>query len=184
MMAIILSMIFGHLALVGIAKLTAFRQENLAIMTLASFGPDILDKPANIFLGLPGRGISHSLLAFGVLALLAGFYWLRVNRHPRLFGAASLLWGSHLMGDFVEPNVLFWPLAGPLYAKSKFHFSEKLFAFYIDLQHPHQLLFELLSIMAVLGVVLFCLNAWNIPFRPSLQAVVRSDSRIRRSDTP
>lgn len=41
-----------------------------------------------------------------------------------------------------------------------------------------------LAIMAVVGVVLFCLNARNIPLRPSLQAVVRSDSRIRSSDTP
>ncbi len=181
-MNIIVIMIFGHLALVGVAKLTAFRQENFAIMTLASFGPDLLDKPANIFLGLPGRGVSHSLLAFGILALLASFYWLKVNRNPRLLGATALLWGSHLAGDFVEPNVLFWPLAGPLYAKSKFLFSEKFLAFYMDFQHPYQLAFEMISIMAIIGIMVFFLNAWNFPFRPSLQPAVRSGARVPPSD--
>ncbi len=169
-------MIFGHLALVGIAKLTAFRQENLTLMILASFGPDLLDKPANIFLGLPGRGVSHSLLAFGVMAVIAGIYWLKVNRDTRLFGATTLLWGSHLVGDFVEPNVLFWPLAGPLYAKSKFHFSEKFFAFYLDFQHPYQLAFEMISIMAIIVVMLLCLNAWSSSLRPRNDGNARSEN--------
>lgn len=167
-MAIISAMIFGHMALVGIAKLTAFRQENLAIMTLASFGPDILDKPANIFLGMPGRGISHSLLVFAILLFVASIYWLKINNNPRLLAATTSLWGSHLIGDFVEPNVMFWPLAGPLYAQSKFHFSKKLLAFYIDFQHPYQLVFELLSILGACAFILYCLGVFNTQLRPVL----------------
>ena len=67
-------MIIGHLAVVGIAKLTFFEIENLAVLAVASFGPDILDKPANILLGMPGRGMSHSLVVF--------YDQLFLNNHP------------------------------------------------------------------------------------------------------
>ncbi len=171
-------MIFGHLAIVGIAKLTGFRQENLVIMTLASYGPDILDKPLNIFWGMPGRGVSHSLVAFAFIAMFACIYWLKINRNPRILTATATLWTSHLIGDLVEREVLFWPFAGPLRSTSRFHVTDRLFAYYVDLQRPYQLGLEIVSMMAIIGVIIFCICVWNATPGLSLAPARRASDRF------
>ncbi len=166
-------MILGHLAIAGLAKLTYFRQENLAMMIFASYGPDILDKPASLLFGLPGRGASHSLLAFTILVIVLGAYWLRINYRPRLFAAATSLWASHLASDFLEWQILLWPFAGSLHLRPKFQVADKLFAYYVKLQYPYQLAVELISILAIIGIALFCFRAWAWHLRPAYQTVDR-----------
>lgn len=179
--AILNSMIFGHLAVVGIAKLTGFQRESLAVMTLASFGPDILDKPANILFGMPGRGVSHSLVAFSILIIIAGIYWLKVKWNPRLFAAVVILWATHLAGDVLKPGILLWPLAGALDPGPRFYVADKIVAYYLQFLHPYQLGFEMTSITGLLGIILYRLNYWSFPLRPSFQAINRNGSWIRRS---
>jgi membrane-bound metal-dependent hydrolase YbcI (DUF457 family) len=174
-------MIFGHLAVVGIAKLTGFQRESLAVMTLASFGPDILDKPANILFGMPGRGVSHSLVAFSIVIIIAGIYWLKVKWNPRLFAAVVTLWATHLAGDVLNPEILLWPLAGDLGARPRFHVADKLVAYYVKFLHPYQLGFEMTSIIGLFGIILYRLNYWSFPLPLSFQAVNRSGSGVQRS---
>jgi membrane-bound metal-dependent hydrolase YbcI (DUF457 family) len=146
-------MIIGHLAVVGIAKLTFFERENLAVLAIASFGPDILDKPANILLGMPGRGMSHSLVVFAIVCILACIYWLKMTKNPRLLFAAIILWGSHLAGDFLQWRVLLWPFWGSLEPGPKFHFAEKLTSFYVEFRYPYQLWFEIICVTVLLCIV-------------------------------
>lgn len=176
-------MIFGHLAIVGIAKLTSFQRENLVIMTLASFGPDILDKPANILLGMPGRGISHSLVAFAVIATIAGIYWLRVNRNPRLLAGVTTMWGCHIAGDFLQWDVLLWPFVGSLGSGSQFQVKDKLLAYYLEFQFPFQLCFEVTCFLVLIGIIIYRMNTWTFPFRLSFQTLNLSSSRIPPSET-
>jgi membrane-bound metal-dependent hydrolase YbcI (DUF457 family) len=162
-------MIIGHLAMVGIAKLTYFQRENLAFLALASFGPDIIDKPANILLGMPGRGISHSLIIFAIVCTLASIYCLKITNKPRLLCAAIILWGSHLAGDFLQWRVLLWPFAGSLERGSKFHVTEKLTSYYVEFQYPHQLWLEIICVAFLLGIILSRLSSGKFPFRISFQ---------------
>ncbi|MFH0957552.1 MAG: metal-dependent hydrolase [Pseudomonadota bacterium] len=147
-------MIIGHLAVVGIAKLTYFQRENLAVLVLASFGPDIIDKTANILFGMPGRGVSHSLGVFSLVSILAGIYWLKLTNKPRLLCAVIILWGSHLVGDFLKWQVLLWPFGGHIDPSKKFHLSEKLASYYVELQYPYQLILEIICVTAFLCIVL------------------------------
>lgn len=168
-------MIIGHLAVVGIAKLTCFGRENLAVLAVASFGPDILDKPANILLGMPGRGISHSLFVFAIVCILACIYWLKMTKNPRLLCAAIILWGSHLAGDFLQWRVLLWPFWGSLEPGPKFLFAEKLTSYYVEFRYPHQLWFEIICITVLLCIVFskfFIRNALSSGFSNRLKGIL------------
>ncbi len=125
-------MIIGHLAIAGIAKQTWFERENILFLSVAAFGPDLIDKPANMLFGLPGRGMSHSLTFFFAVIAIAFLLktWLKFS--PRTLVAGIVMWGTHLVGDFLELQVLFWPFGGQLEPASKFHIVEKLWQFYID----------------------------------------------------
>lgn len=146
-------MIIGHFAAVAIAKLTYFQRESLAILTFASIGPDVLDKPAKILFGLPGRGVCHSLIFFGVVSLVASIYWLKIKYELRLLVAAIILWGSHLLGDFLQLGVLLWPFYGSLDPGPRFHFAEKLAFYYWEIKYPYQLGFEIACISALMYIL-------------------------------
>lgn len=146
-------MILGHLAIAGIAKRTRFHEESLLFLTLASLGPDLLDKPANILLGMPGRGMSHSLVFFATVISICLILWKRFNFKPDTLVAGVVMWASHLMGDFVQPEVLFWPFLGPLEPGSKFHVIDKLYLFYIDRLYPDQFWLEAICIVTFFGIL-------------------------------
>ncbi|MGA8833838.1 MAG: metal-dependent hydrolase, partial [Desulfomonilaceae bacterium] len=107
-------MILGHLAIAGIAKLTRFRRESLLFLSLASLGPDLVDKTANMLFGMPGRGMSHSLIFFVGVIFICGLIWRSFKLNTDTLTAGVLMWGSHLVGDFVQLQVLFWPFLSPL----------------------------------------------------------------------
>lgn len=146
-------MIIGHLAIAGIAKKTWFDSENLMLLTMASFGPDLIDKPAHLIFGFPGRGVSHSLVFFLFISV---FSWLLrpfIGYSVKTMVAGLTMWGTHLIGDFLEFDILFWPLGAPYQAVSKFNLIEKLSQFYIDRHYFAQFWMEVICV-AILALIM------------------------------
>jgi hypothetical protein len=135
-------MIVGHLAFACIAKRTFFKAENLPLLILASYGPDVVDKTASMLFQYPGRNFGHSLIAF--LAVFASAWIVCQICHVRqdVVCAAALMWTAHLVGDFVRPTVLFWPLSGPIIGEP-FHLSGVLHRMYVEFRWPGQLALEI-----------------------------------------
>ena len=126
------TMIIGHLAIAGIAKLTWFERANLLFLSMASYGPDLIDKPLSMLFGLSVHGMSHSLIFFVVVVAIACILrrWLKFSF--RILVAGTVMWGTHLLGDFVPLQVLLWPFWGQSEPSSKFHIIEKMSLFYGD----------------------------------------------------
>ncbi|MGC8604523.1 MAG: metal-dependent hydrolase [Desulfomonilaceae bacterium] len=147
-------MILGHLAIAGIAKTTRFHRESLFFLTLASLGPDLVDKSANMLLGTPGRGISHSLIFFAFVIFICWIAQKSLTVDTETITSGLLMWASHLLGDFVEVQVLFWPFLGPLEPGPKFRLTEKLRIFYLDRAYPDQFWLEMFCITALVILLL------------------------------
>lgn len=139
-------MIIGHFAVAGIGKRIWFKEQSLVFLTLAALGPDIFDKPAKIFFGMPGRGMSHSLLFFVILIAVSWILVKALKQDFRLVAAGTVMWGSHLLGDFLEFQILLWPFLGSLDPGPKFNLLEKLRFFYIDCRYPEQFWAEILCV--------------------------------------
>ena len=147
-------MILGHFAIAGIAKSTRFHGESLFFLTLASLGPDLVDKSGYMFFGMPGRGISHSLIFFAGVTSICWIIWRLFKLKPDTLTAGVLMWGSHLIGDFVQLQVLFWPFLGPLEHGQKFYVTEKVRLFYIDQLYPDQFWLEMFCITTLVILLL------------------------------
>jgi membrane-bound metal-dependent hydrolase YbcI (DUF457 family) len=145
-------MILGHFAVASIAKQTYFHRETWAFLALASVFPDILDKPANILLGLPGRGAGHSLVVLTAVTLLVWILSPKLKSSPILLVAGTIMWVSHLAGDFVKLEVLLWPFLGPLEPTPPFDIWEKVHQFYVVRASPEQFWLEAICVTAALGL--------------------------------
>ncbi|MBI5248879.1 MAG: metal-dependent hydrolase [Desulfomonile tiedjei] len=148
-------MILGHFALASLAKQSCFHKDNWILLVVASIMPDLMDKPANIFLGLPGRGVGHSLI---VLVAVAVFAWLLCSRlkiNTDFLFPGVVMWLSHLAGDFVKPEVFFWPFLGQLEPSPRFDFWQKLYQFYIARVYPEQFWLEAFCVAAALSLWAF-----------------------------
>ncbi len=148
-------MILGHFALASVAKQTCFQKENWILLFAASIAPDLMDKPANLLFGLPGRGIGHSLIVLMIVAIIIRVAYAMLKLNSDFLFAAVLMWLSHLAGDFVRPDVLFWPFHGSLAPGSHFDFAEKLYDFYFLRIHPEQFWLEIACIITALGLWAF-----------------------------
>jgi membrane-bound metal-dependent hydrolase YbcI (DUF457 family) len=109
---------FGHAGLTIAAVRAADREADLRWAVLASWAPDLVDKPARVL--FPAlvhrntRGFGHTLL-FSLLVPAGVLLW---KRSPR---TALVLWGCYL-GHFLldsmwlppSPAVLLWPLLGEI----------------------------------------------------------------------
>ena len=106
-------MVFGHLAAGSLGQQCLFRRAGLPFCLVAAFGPDWIDKPLKLFLGLPGHGIAHSLC--GTALFLGAFAWAcRRFSLPACWPvAAAFFWALHLLCDMVKPAALLWPVLGP-----------------------------------------------------------------------
>ncbi|MHB8202960.1 MAG: metal-dependent hydrolase [Desulfomonilaceae bacterium] len=164
-------MIFGHLAIAGIAKLTRFRRESLLFLSLASLGPDLADKTANMLFGMPGRGMSHSLIFFAGVIFICGLIWRSFKLNTDTLTAGVLMWGSHLIGDFVQFQVLFWPFLGPLEPGTKFQMAEKVRLFYFDQLYPDQFWMEMFCITALVTLLLSRLFTTK---KPAAMVIIQS----------
>ncbi len=105
-------MLLGHAAVGSLAGRSLFRGLSAPLLVAAAYGPDWLDKPLKFLFGTPGHGIGHSGLVYGLLgaAILAAGRRLGKARPYAL--AALALWGAHLVCDWVDARVLFWPFSG------------------------------------------------------------------------
>jgi hypothetical protein len=149
-------MIFGHLAVAGLAK-RRFLRESFIFLVLASFGPDMLDKTAQALFSFPSRGVGHSLLVWVMITGSAWFLCRRFNYTMRLLYVGSALWLFHLATDLVEPRVLLWPWLGPLPESPSYSLIEKLYMFYI--LRSHQIQFYLDISIIVLATAFWVLYA-------------------------
>jgi tRNA (adenine37-N6)-methyltransferase len=156
-------MILGHFAVPGIAKQTCFQKEHWALLLLASLMPDLLDKPASIFFGLPGRGMGHSLVLLVVLASFAYVLQWRFRRNTGLLFPGVVMWLSHLVGDLAKPEVLFWPFLGPPAPPPPFDFWEKIYQFYVLRLHPEQFWLEVACLATALSLWVLKVVAPRLP---------------------
>jgi hypothetical protein len=149
------NMIIGHLAIAGIVKQTWFKRENLLFLCFAAFGPDLVDKPLNMVFGLSGRGAGHSLLFYLSMILISCFLgkWLKFS--SQTLYAGIVMWGTHIVCDFLEPQVLFWPLLGQWEPGPNLHLFQKLWRFYIQRSYFAQFWMEISCISALIALLLF-----------------------------
>jgi membrane-bound metal-dependent hydrolase YbcI (DUF457 family) len=155
-------MIIGHLALAGIAK-RRFMTENFIFLVIASYGPDLIDKTASMISSLPSRGFGHSLLCFIIVAGVAWFFCQKFRISKVVFYTCVVLWLSHLATDLVEPEILFWPLLGPLPLSQPWTLAEKLSNFYIYHLDLAQFIIDITSIL--IASVLWLYYLWEKKYK-------------------
>ncbi len=167
-------MILGHPAIAVAANQTVFQRTNLAFLAVAALLPDILDKPASILLGLPGRGAGHTLIVFAAATCLAWLMSSSLRRNPHLLLCGMVMWSTHLAGDFVQWQLLLWPLSGALEHTASlapwewihsvplaghlativwFDFWKRMYQFYVIRLWPEQFWLDLFWITMGLGLV-------------------------------
>lgn len=125
-------MVLGHLTVTSAGRRLVQRwRPRVAIplgpLLFGAYLPDLVDKPLNMALGLPGRAFGHSLVvetAAFTLAALALPGWRRVIA-PLGLGVAI-----HLLEDWVDPVTLLAPLLGPIPPAPPWAFVDSFMHFY------------------------------------------------------
>ncbi|MGO9117183.1 MAG: metal-dependent hydrolase [Desulfomonilaceae bacterium] len=145
-------MVLGHFALASIAKQTCFQRENWVFLAGAAVLPDLLDKPASILLGVPGRGVGHSLFILISITLVAWILSSKLKISPKYLVVGTVMWASHLATDFVSSGVLLWPILGALEPAPPFDFWNKIYEFYIVRSSPEEFWLEVFCITAAVGL--------------------------------
>jgi hypothetical protein len=144
-------MIVGHLAIASIAK-RKFLAENFIFLVVASYGPDLVDKPASLVFQVSGRGAGHSLLLFALLAAAAWLYCQRFKVNKQLVWIGSVLWLSHLTVDVVDLKIFLWPFFGPFPVYPPYPYLQRLRDYYLLLHHPVQLAAEISLIIIAMAL--------------------------------
>ncbi|MCX5874120.1 MAG: hypothetical protein NTY51_12935 [Deltaproteobacteria bacterium] len=75
-----------------------------------------------------------SLSVFAIAIAIAWVVLAALEQVSRLLVASMVMWGSHLLGDFLQSQVLLWPFLGPLETGPKFYLGEKL-RFFISIAY-------------------------------------------------
>jgi len=164
-------MILGHLAIASIAR-RKFLAENFIFLCVASFGPDLIDKPLNLAFLVPARWVGHSLLMFALVTAAAWLFCQRFGANKQLIYIGAVLWLSHLTADLVDLRIFLWPFLGPLPVLPSYSLMESLQNYYILRHHPVQLSLEILLIMIAM--------IWWIPY--SLWSRLRSFGHLTGVD--
>jgi hypothetical protein len=147
-------MIFGHLAMAALAK-RKFLKESFIFLIVASYGPDIIDKPARVLFGFPNRGVGHTMLMWTVITGIVWFLCRRNGNAVRLLYLGSALWLLHLASDLVEPNMLFWPWLGPMPESDCSSLIENLYQFYILRIHHSQFYLDISCMVIATALWIF-----------------------------
>ena len=111
-------------------------------LLFGAYLPDLLDKPLNILLGLPGRGLGHSAV------LLALVFYLLIRALParrRLLIPLAVGAFLHLAQDLAQPATLLWPLMGSWPQSESIGLLENVMGYYLHFDHPGQLALEIAS---------------------------------------
>jgi hypothetical protein len=149
-------MILGHFAIAGITK-RKFLSENFLFLWVASYGPDLIDKPASLVFNISGRGVGHSLLFFALLAVVTWCFCKRFNLNTQLVQIGGFLWLSHLAADFIDVQTFFWPMLGPFPDYPPSTLMERIIHYYILRDQVVQLSieFSLIIIALILWLTYF-----------------------------
>jgi membrane-bound metal-dependent hydrolase YbcI (DUF457 family) len=125
-------MVLGHLTVTSAGRrLLQQRVPRVFIplgpLLLGAYLPDLVDKPLNLILGLPGRAFGHSLVVEAVAFTLAALVFPRWRTvlAPLALGVAI-----HLLEDWVNPVILLAPLLGPIPAAPPWSFVDSFLHFY------------------------------------------------------
>jgi membrane-bound metal-dependent hydrolase YbcI (DUF457 family) len=164
-------MILGHLAIASIAK-RKFLAENFIFLCVASYGPDLIDKPLSLAFVVAGRGVGHSLLMFALVTAAAWLFCQRFGANKQLIYIGAVLWLSHLTADLVDLKTFLWPFLGPLPIPPSYSLMESLKNYYILRHHPIQLSVEILLIIIAM--------IWWMPY--SLRSRLKFFSPLTRVD--
>ena len=115
---------------------------NIGPLILGAYLPDLLDKPLNILLGLPGRGFGHSAI------LLALVFYLLIRALParrRLLIPLAAGAFLHLAQDLALPETVLWPLMGSWHQAETITLANNVWGYYFNFDHPGQLALEVAS---------------------------------------
>jgi hypothetical protein len=125
-------MVLGHLTVTAAGHRLLKRRfpelpVQLGLLLVGAYLPDLVDKPANMFFGLPGRSYGHSLVVqltiFAASALL-------VPASRRVLAPLALGAAIHLLEDWPNQVVLLAPLLGPIPPAPRWSFWESLVRYY------------------------------------------------------
>ncbi len=142
-------MIFGHLAIAGIAK-RKFLAENFIFLFAASFGPDLIDKTLYVAFNAPGRGVGHSFLIFALVTAAAWLICRIFNLNKKLVYIGAVLWLSHLTADLVDLEIFFYPFLGPFPPHPHYTLMERLSNYYFLHDNLGQLSAEMVLIVTAM----------------------------------
>ena len=139
-------MIIGHLTTTYALATPLGRRfpalKNVPPLLVGAYLPDFIDKPLNLFVGMPTRGVGHSAILLTIV-----FYILirALPSHRNLL--IPLVAGAflHLAQDLASPVVIFWPLFGTWEHYDNFELAGNLYNYYILFNNPAQFALEVLS---------------------------------------
>jgi len=125
-------MVLGHLTVTSAGRrLVQQRVPRVFIplgpLLLGAYLPDLVDKPLNIILGLPGRAFGHSLVVESVAFTLAA---LALPGWRRVIAPVGLGVAIHLVEDWVDPVTLLAPFLGPIPPAPPWSFVDSFLHFY------------------------------------------------------
>ena len=138
-------MILGHLTTTyAVAVPVKKRLPALSVgaLIIGAFLPDMVDKNLHLLLGLPSRGIAHSAVVLSSLFYLLAIMLPAHRKRILSMWAGSLL---HLVQDFAEPGIVFWPLMGAWQYEDGPGIFERIYNFYLGFAFPNTLLLEVAS---------------------------------------
>lgn len=141
---------------------------NNVFLFAASYLPDIVDKTIAIVFSISGRGYFHSVTVMAVSYALAYKIISKVHPEFRQFvHLAALYYALHLIFDFLEPVVLFWPFLGQLPQSGHFSLLEHLYSYYILWKHPFVLSSEVIFFTILIIIKIKDHRAVVIPYHKS-----------------
>jgi membrane-bound metal-dependent hydrolase YbcI (DUF457 family) len=125
-------MVLGHLTVTSAGRRLLRRRlprvfEPLAPLLLGAYLPDLVDKPLNLILGLPGRAFGHSLVVEAAVFAIAALVFPRWRNVLAPLAAGVAI---HLLEDWVTPVVLLAPLLGPIPEAPPWSFVDSFLHFY------------------------------------------------------
>ncbi|MBF0403604.1 MAG: hypothetical protein HQL00_06535 [Nitrospirae bacterium] len=126
-------------------RLLRLQPVNNVFLFVASYLPDIVDKTIAIVFSISGRGYFHSVTVMAVSYALTYKIISKVRPEFRQFiHLAALYYALHLIFDFPELIVLFWPFLGPLQQSGHFSLLERLYNYYVLWKYPFVLSSEVI----------------------------------------
>ena len=125
-------MVLGHLTVTSAGRrLVQQRLPRVFVplgpLLVGAYLPDLVDKPLNLILGLPGRAFGHSLVVEAATFAIAA---LAFPRRRNVLAPVAIGVAVHLLEDWVSPAVLLAPLLGPIPEAPPWSFVDSFLHFY------------------------------------------------------